>query len=184
MLRTLLKFNGLIARSWALSWCLYRLRGIRLIGSPREEIWYFAYGASRCSKERQGGSNLCPFVMAHLNAKFVACASRVVAATPVRVSTSPWVSVICVLVPICVMPPCAMIRRQVRRRRVPRAQIAEVGDAELQLLVARARRVETVQRALSEARLEHEGFVGLRRFGHRCREPSWRENALSGKSMT
>src|SRR5208282_1776358 len=46
MLRTLLEFNGLIARSWALSWCLYRLHGIRLIGPPREEIWYFAYGAN------------------------------------------------------------------------------------------------------------------------------------------
>ena len=40
----LLKFSGLIASSWALSWCLYRLHGIRLIGPPREEIWYFAYG--------------------------------------------------------------------------------------------------------------------------------------------
>ena len=46
MLRILLKFSGLIASSWALSWCLYRLHGIRLIGPPREEIWYFAYGAN------------------------------------------------------------------------------------------------------------------------------------------
>ena len=46
MMRALLKFNGLLAHSWALSWCLYRLHGIRLIGSPREEIWYFAYGAN------------------------------------------------------------------------------------------------------------------------------------------
>ncbi len=46
MLRTLLKFSGLIASSWALSWCLYRLQGIRLIGRPHEEIWYFAYGAN------------------------------------------------------------------------------------------------------------------------------------------
>ena len=46
MLRTLLKLSGLIASSWALSWCLYRLHGIRLIGPPHEEIWYFAYGAN------------------------------------------------------------------------------------------------------------------------------------------
>ncbi|MGA7329126.1 MAG: gamma-glutamylcyclotransferase family protein [Rhodomicrobium sp.] len=46
MLRTLLKFSGPIASSWALSWCLYRLRGICLIGRPHEEIWYFAYGAN------------------------------------------------------------------------------------------------------------------------------------------
>ena len=46
MLRTLLKFSGFIASSWVLSWCLYRLHGIRLIGPPREEIWYFAYGAN------------------------------------------------------------------------------------------------------------------------------------------
>ena len=46
MLRALLKFSGLIASSWALSWCLYRLHGIRLIGRPHEEIWYFAYGAN------------------------------------------------------------------------------------------------------------------------------------------
>jgi cation transport regulator ChaC len=46
MLRTLLKLSRLIASSWALSWCLYRLHGIRLIGPPHEEIWYFAYGAN------------------------------------------------------------------------------------------------------------------------------------------
>jgi cation transport regulator ChaC len=36
----------LIARSWMLSWCYYRLRGIRLVGRPRDEVWYFAYGAN------------------------------------------------------------------------------------------------------------------------------------------
>src|SRR5271165_4424441 len=34
MLRLLLKLSTLAARSWTLSWCLYRLRGIRLIGPP------------------------------------------------------------------------------------------------------------------------------------------------------
>jgi len=46
VLRAFLKASGLIARSWTLSWCLYRLHGIRLIGPPTEEIWYFAYGAN------------------------------------------------------------------------------------------------------------------------------------------
>jgi cation transport regulator ChaC len=46
MLRILLNLNGLIARSWALSWCVYRLHGIRLVGPPCQEIWYFAYGAN------------------------------------------------------------------------------------------------------------------------------------------
>src|SRR5271166_1689297 len=60
MLRILLKFSGLIASSWALSWCLYRLHGIRLMGPPREEIWYFAYGANMhdsAFRERRG---MCP----------------------------------------------------------------------------------------------------------------------------
>jgi hypothetical protein len=60
MLRILLKFSGLIGSSWALSWCLYRLHGIRLIGPPREEIWYFAYGANMhdsAFRERRG---MCP----------------------------------------------------------------------------------------------------------------------------
>ena len=46
MLRAFLKASGLIASSWTLSWCVYRLHGIRLIGPPAEEIWYFAYGAN------------------------------------------------------------------------------------------------------------------------------------------
>jgi cation transport regulator ChaC len=60
MLRTLLKFNGLIARSWALSWCLYRLHGIRLIGPPREEIWYFAYGANMHDSAFRHWRGMCP----------------------------------------------------------------------------------------------------------------------------
>ena len=46
MLRVLLKLSALVARSWTLSWCLYRLHGIRLIGPPDEAVWYFAYGAN------------------------------------------------------------------------------------------------------------------------------------------
>jgi gamma-glutamylcyclotransferase (GGCT)/AIG2-like uncharacterized protein YtfP len=46
MLRFLLKLNGLLSKSWTLSWCLYRLHGIRLIGPPSASVWYFAYGAN------------------------------------------------------------------------------------------------------------------------------------------
>ena len=46
MLRFLLKLSAVFARSWTLSWCLYRLHGIRLVGPPSEAVWYFAYGAN------------------------------------------------------------------------------------------------------------------------------------------
>ncbi len=46
VLKTLLKISGVMASSWVLPWCVYRLHGIRLIGPPGEEIWYFAYGAN------------------------------------------------------------------------------------------------------------------------------------------
>jgi hypothetical protein len=46
MLRLLLKLRGVLARSWWLSWCLYRLYGLPLVGLPWEEVWYFAYGAN------------------------------------------------------------------------------------------------------------------------------------------
>ena len=46
VLRTLLKVSGVMASTWVLPWCLYRLHGIRLVGPPGEEIWYFAYGAN------------------------------------------------------------------------------------------------------------------------------------------
>ena len=60
MLRILLKFSGLIASSWALSWCLYRLHGIRLIGPPHEEIWYFAYGANMHDSAFRQWRGMCP----------------------------------------------------------------------------------------------------------------------------
>jgi cation transport regulator ChaC len=60
MLRTLLKFSGLVASSWALSWFLYRLHGIRLIGPPREEIWYFAYGANMHDSVFRQWRGMCP----------------------------------------------------------------------------------------------------------------------------
>lgn len=40
------KLRTLVARSWALSWCHYRLRGLPLVGPPGGDVWYFAYGAN------------------------------------------------------------------------------------------------------------------------------------------
>lgn len=35
-----------VTRSWGLSKLWYRLHGLRLEGSPGDEVWYFAYGAN------------------------------------------------------------------------------------------------------------------------------------------
>jgi len=40
------KLRRFVARSWALSWCYYRLHGLALAGRPGEHVWYFAYGAN------------------------------------------------------------------------------------------------------------------------------------------
>ena len=40
------KLRRLIAKSWLLSRCYYPLRGHRLHGRAKDEIWYFAYGAN------------------------------------------------------------------------------------------------------------------------------------------
>lgn len=57
-MRNLLRMlRRLVAGSWALSRCYYWLRGIRLIGPPHEEVWYFAYGANMhdsAFRERRG----------------------------------------------------------------------------------------------------------------------------------
>ncbi len=57
MSNLLRKPRMLIAESWVLSWCYYRLHGIRLIGPPGEEVWYFAFGANMhdsAFRERRG----------------------------------------------------------------------------------------------------------------------------------
>ncbi len=57
MRNLLRKLRRLIAKSWALSRCYYRLNGIRLVGPPREEVWYFAFGANMhdgAFRERRG----------------------------------------------------------------------------------------------------------------------------------
>ena len=46
LIRQLLKLHSFLARSWWLSWCLYRLHGLPLVGPLGEEVWYFAYGAN------------------------------------------------------------------------------------------------------------------------------------------
>jgi gamma-glutamylcyclotransferase len=40
------KLRRLIAKSWTLSRCYYRSRGVRLRGRASDEVWYFAYGAN------------------------------------------------------------------------------------------------------------------------------------------
>lgn len=46
MIRVSRKLRRLATKSWLLSRCYYRWRGARLRGRPKEEIWYFAYGAN------------------------------------------------------------------------------------------------------------------------------------------
>src|SRR5215469_18074626 len=38
--------RGAQAKSWLLSRRYYRYRGAHLVGRPKQEIWYFAYGAN------------------------------------------------------------------------------------------------------------------------------------------
>src|SRR5215831_5450520 len=40
------RLRRLAAKSWLVSRIYYPLRGVRLVGRPAEEIWYFAYGAN------------------------------------------------------------------------------------------------------------------------------------------
>jgi len=57
MIGLLRRLRRLIAKSWVLSWCYYRLHGIALVGAPHEEVWYFAYGANMhdsAFRERRG----------------------------------------------------------------------------------------------------------------------------------
>jgi cation transport regulator ChaC len=55
--RPMIRWRPLVARSWLLSWCYYRCRGIPLKGRPSGEIWYFAFGANMhdsAFRERRG----------------------------------------------------------------------------------------------------------------------------------
>ena len=47
----------LLATSWTLSKLYYRWHGIRLVGRPRDRVWYFAFGANMhdsAFRERRG----------------------------------------------------------------------------------------------------------------------------------
>ena len=57
LIRFLRKLRRLVSRSWWLSWCFYRVHGLPLVGPPREEVWYFAYGSNMhdsAFRERRG----------------------------------------------------------------------------------------------------------------------------------
>jgi gamma-glutamylcyclotransferase len=46
-----------VRRSWFLSRCYYRVHGLQLSGGPKDEIWYFAFGANMhdsAFRERRG----------------------------------------------------------------------------------------------------------------------------------
>jgi gamma-glutamylcyclotransferase len=46
MARIFFRLRRAVARSWLASVPYYRLRGHRLVGRPRQQVWYFAYGAN------------------------------------------------------------------------------------------------------------------------------------------
>lgn len=54
------KLRRLIAKSWWLSWCFYRLHGLPFVGPPTEEVWYFAYGANMHDSAFTGRRGMCP----------------------------------------------------------------------------------------------------------------------------
>ena len=54
------KLRRFVARSWALSWCYYRLHGLALTGRPGEYVWYFAYGANMHDSAFRGWRGMRP----------------------------------------------------------------------------------------------------------------------------
>jgi gamma-glutamylcyclotransferase len=59
-IRLLLNLRGFLARSWWLSWCLYRLHRLPLVGPPGEGVWYFAYGANMHDSAFRGWRGMRP----------------------------------------------------------------------------------------------------------------------------
>ena len=49
-----------IHRSWLLSRLWYRLHGLRLEGRPRDEVWYFAFGANMHDSAFRGRRGMNP----------------------------------------------------------------------------------------------------------------------------
>jgi cation transport regulator ChaC len=56
----MIRWRRLVARSWILSRCHYRLRGIPLEGRARDEVWYFAFGANMHDSAFQERRGMCP----------------------------------------------------------------------------------------------------------------------------
>ena len=53
----MIRLRRILAKSWALSKIHYRLRGLRIEGRPKDEVWYFAFGANMhdsAFQERRG----------------------------------------------------------------------------------------------------------------------------------
>ncbi|MFQ5783532.1 MAG: gamma-glutamylcyclotransferase [Alphaproteobacteria bacterium] len=50
----------MINRSWRLARLYYRWHGIRLIGRPEDEVWYFAFGANMHDSAFRDRRKMCP----------------------------------------------------------------------------------------------------------------------------
>ncbi len=53
----MIKLRRVIVKSWILAKLYYRRHGIRLVGRPEDEVWYFAFGANMhdsAFRERRG----------------------------------------------------------------------------------------------------------------------------------
>ena len=61
MLRTLKRaLRRALARSWRLSKLWYRFHGLRLDGTPGEEVWYFAFGSNMHDEVFRGRRRMRP----------------------------------------------------------------------------------------------------------------------------
>ncbi len=52
-----IRWRRLVVKPWTLSRCYYWFHGLRLVGAPSEQVWYFAYGANMhdsAFRERRG----------------------------------------------------------------------------------------------------------------------------------
>jgi len=49
-----------VAHSWLASRLWYHLHGLRIDGRPKDEIWYFAYGANMHDSAFRGRRGMCP----------------------------------------------------------------------------------------------------------------------------
>ena len=53
----MIRLRRLITKSWMLAWLYYRCNGVELTGRPKDEVWYFAFGANMhdsAFRERRG----------------------------------------------------------------------------------------------------------------------------------